>query len=29
MFLPENGIANYADGNTPYSTGSGIHTYLI
>ena len=28
MFLPENGIANYADGNTPYSTGSGIHNII-
>ena len=25
MFLPKNGIANYADDNTPYSTGTGIH----
>ena len=25
MFLPENGIANYADDNTPYSTGTRIH----
>ena len=28
MFLPENGIANYADGNTPYSTSSGIHNII-
>ena len=25
MFLPKNGIANYVDDNTPYSTGTGIH----
>ena len=25
MFLPKYGIANYADDNTPYSTGTGIH----
>ena len=25
MFLPKDGIANYADDNAPYSTGSGIH----
>ena len=28
MFLPENGIANYADDNTPYSTGTGIHSTI-
>ena len=28
MFLPKNGIANYADGNTPYSTSSGIHNII-
>ena len=25
MFLPKDGIANYADDNTPYSTGTRIH----
>ena len=25
MFLPKDGIANYADDNTPYSTSNGIH----
>ena len=25
MFLSKDGIANYADDNTPYSTGTGIH----
>ena len=24
MFLPIDGIANYADDNTPYSTGNGF-----
>ena len=28
MFLPKNGIANYADNNTPYSTGTGIHNII-
>ena len=28
MFLPKNGIANYADDNTPYSTGTGIHNVI-
>ena len=28
MFLPKNGIADYADDNTPYSTGTGIHNIL-
>ena len=28
MFLPKNGIANYADDNTRYSTGTGIHNIL-
>ena len=28
VFLPENDIANYADGNTRYSTGSGIHIII-
>ena len=28
MFLPEIGIANYADDNTPYSTGTGIHSTI-
>ena len=28
MFLPKNGIANYADDNTPYSTGTGIHNII-
>ena len=25
MFLPKNGIASYADDNTPNSTGTGIY----
>ena len=29
MFLPKDGIANYADDNTPYSTGNGTTLYLI
>ena len=28
MFLPRGGIANYADHNTLYSTGSGIHNIV-
>ena len=28
MFLPKNGIANYADDNTPYSTGTGIQNII-
>ena len=28
MFLPKDGIANYADDNTPYSTGTGIHIII-
>ena len=28
MFLPKGSIANYADHNTPYSTGSGIHNII-
>ena len=28
MFLPIEGIANYADDNTPYSTGNGIHNVM-
>ena len=28
MFLPKYGIANYADDNTPYSTGNGIHNII-
>ena len=28
MFLPEDGIANYADDNTPYSTGNRIHNII-
>ena len=28
MFLPKNGIANYADDNTPYSTCTGIHSTI-
>ena len=28
MFLPKDGIANYADDNTPYSTGNGIHNII-
>ena len=28
MFLPVDGIANYADDNTPYSTGNGIHNVM-
>ena len=28
MFLPKNGIVNYADDNTPYSTGTGIHNII-
>ena len=28
MFLPRNGIANYADDNTLYSTGTGIHNII-
>ena len=28
MFLPKNGIANYADDNTSYSTGTGIHNII-
>ena len=28
MFLPKGGITNYADHNTPYSTGSGIHNII-
>ena len=29
MFLPKDGIANYADDNTPYSTGNGIHNVIF
>ena len=29
MFLPIDGIANYADDNTPYSTGNGIHNVMF
>ena len=28
MFLPIDGIVNYADDNTPYSTGNGIHKVM-
>ena len=28
MFLPKDGIANYADDNTPYSTGTRIHNIV-
>ena len=28
MFLPKNGIANHADDNNPYSTGTGIHNII-
>ena len=28
IFLPKDGIANYADDNTPYSTGNGIHNIV-
>ena len=28
MFLPKDGIANYADDNTLYSTGTGIHNII-
>ena len=28
MFLPKDGIANYADGNTTYSTGNGIQNII-
>ena len=28
MFLPKDGVANYADDNTPYSTGNGIHKII-
>ena len=28
MFLPKDGIANYADDDTPYSTGSKIHNII-
>ena len=28
MFLPIDGIANYAHDNTPYSTGNGIHNVM-
>ena len=28
MFLPKDGIANYVDDNTPYSTGNGIHNII-
>ena len=28
MFLPKNGIANYVDYNTPYSTGANIHNII-
>ena len=28
MFLPIDDIANYADDNTPYSTGNGIHNVM-
>ena len=28
MFLPKDGIANYADDNTPYSTSNGIHKVI-
>ena len=28
MFLPIDGIANYADDNTPYSIGNGIHNVM-
>ena len=29
MFLPIHGIANYADDNTPYSTGNGFTTLCL
>ena len=29
MFLPKDGIANYADDNTPYSTGTRIHNIIF
>ena len=29
MFLPIAGIANYANDNTPYSTGNGIHNVIF
>ena len=28
MFLPKDSIANYADDNTPYSTGTEIHNII-
>ena len=28
MFLPKDGIANYTDDNTPYSTGNRIHKII-
>ena len=28
MFLPKNGVANYVDHNTPYSTGKGNHNII-
>ena len=28
MFLPIDGIPNYADDNTPYSTGNGIRSVM-
>ena len=28
MFLPIDGVANYADDNTLYSTGNGIHNVM-
>ena len=28
IFLPKNGIADYADDHTPYSTGTGIHNII-
>ena len=28
MFLPKDGIANYAVDNIPYSTGNGIHNII-
>ena len=28
MFLPKDGIAKYADDNTPYSTGTGIDNII-
>ena len=28
MFLPKDGIVNYADDNSPYSTRNGIHNII-